>query len=96
MAEQRRTVREQFQGKKTYIFAGLVILYSLLDWFELAPDEGSFDVGNSEAVGRALLAMVGATIRMAVARWMVATSQQLGEIQKTLDVLRARDQGKDN
>ena len=39
-----------------YMAYALTMLHCLLDWIQWAPSEGSWDVGNTEPVGRALVA----------------------------------------
>ena len=87
--------REKFQGKKTYIFGVLVILHSMLDWFELAPAEGAWDAGSTQAVAQAGLSMMGMTIRMAVSRWMIRIEAQQARIEQMVAALhrRAEDGG---
>ena len=78
-------MREQLQGKKTYLLSAALILYSLLDVFGTIPDGGIFATGKSQAIANMFGALVATTIRLAVARSMQ-------RIEAKLDTLLARGQ----
>ena len=85
-------MREQLQGKKTYLLSAALILYSLLDLFGTIPDGGIFATGKSQAIANMLGALVATTIRLAVARYMANTTDRLIRMEGKLDALMARSQ----
>lgn len=91
------------EGRKTYLLCLTAVLHGVLDWFELLPDEGSFDVGNTTAIAEIISALALMTFRLALAGVLAAilentetTEAKTKAIEEKLDaLLRMSGEGRD-
>jgi hypothetical protein len=81
-------MREWLSGKKTYILCGAAVVHGVLDWFELLPDEGSFDVGNTTAIAEVISGLALMAFRVGLANVAVAILDKITSMQKQLDELK--------
>lgn len=78
----------KIRGKRTYILCGLGMLHGLLDLFEFAPGEGSFDAGNTQALAEILGAGALAYFRVGVANAQYRMERALARIDGQLKDMR--------